>query len=791
MKFVYKNFKYSFFFIALVFFFSFVGYIFSGTNDNFAGYGWGSSWVDLNSNSVQNLPDETAGGIGWVSFNCVNDSATCNEGNNYGVKIETNGDVSGYAWSPNYGWLKFGGLSGFPTGASAPSSNWYNSSWTKRVKITVQASKVSGTVTNFPVYVNLANLPAAFHTNVNQTDARDIRVTSADGTTELAREVVFYNSTSDTGELHFKAPSLSSASNTDFYIYYGNPSATDYAVSATYGRNNVWTNYLFVSHGQTNATDSKSGLTGTITGAINSPAILNRGYDFAGGTTTDNISYGDNLDFNYTDSFSISAWVNSSNAARYSSIVTKGLPNSPYSGWFFYKQDAAGGHTLALDFISTITGSNWIRSKGSISIGDAINHYVVTTYDGSGVYTGAKFYVDNNINTTSQFGAGALTGGTLTSANLVIGNRDTPATNNQAFDGLIDEVRIKTGVTSANWITTEYNNQNNSATFYTNGTEETYSSGGGGSSGTNAKFTGTNTSGVYNGTLSGWARFCSPASSPDSCSGFFQNDQNGGWDGWLSLSGTSPNYGVSITNNVLSGYAWGGNDNNKNFVGWLDMSGINIQNNQSVLDFYASPYLVAGPTFVTTLNWRSTNQTVFTSCIADSASPLNPASVPGWSGSVSFASPSSLQVSVPYNTTKYKITCTDNLSNVYTSTISVSRNLNENLTLTNTRVVGGLTTLSWKATNIQPDSCVASTANPSSGLNWSTVNPKTPPTVSDTNSTVFGSMTNVVVNTPPPNKTTYFLTCIGKYSLQSIFTSLDLNTSSGASLSGVPIYREN
>lgn len=50
---------------------------------------------------------------------------------------------------------------------------------------------MSADQTDFPVYVNLNNLPAAFHSHVNQTDARDIRVTKDDGTTELPREVVF------------------------------------------------------------------------------------------------------------------------------------------------------------------------------------------------------------------------------------------------------------------------------------------------------------------------------------------------------------------------------------------------------------------------------------------------------------------------------------------------------------------------------------------------------------------------------------------------------------------------
>lgn len=46
-----------------------------------------------------------------------------------------------------------------------------------------------------------------------------------------------------------------------------------------------------------------------------------------------------------------------------------------------------------------------------------------------------------------------------------------------------------------------------------------------------------------------------------------ESAQSGGWDGWISLKGSNPEYGVTLSNGVLSGYAWG--DTN---VGWLDFS---------------------------------------------------------------------------------------------------------------------------------------------------------------------------------------------------------------------------
>jgi hypothetical protein len=40
------------------------------------------------------------------------------------------------------------------------------------------------------------------------------------------------------------------------------------------------------------------------------------------------------------------------------------------------------------------------------------------------------------------------------------------------FDGILDEVRISNSARSAFWISTEYNNQNSPATFYSLGNQE-------------------------------------------------------------------------------------------------------------------------------------------------------------------------------------------------------------------------------------------------------------------------------------------------------------------------------
>ena len=64
---------------------------------------------------------------------------------------------------------------------------WYNTSWLYRKKITVQQTQVDGDLTNFPVYVNLAD--SSILANA-RGDMRDVLFTSADGTTKLDHELV-------------------------------------------------------------------------------------------------------------------------------------------------------------------------------------------------------------------------------------------------------------------------------------------------------------------------------------------------------------------------------------------------------------------------------------------------------------------------------------------------------------------------------------------------------------------------------------------------------------------------
>ena len=79
----------------------------------FSGYAWEASYLSGGSGDI--------GGIGWISFNCANDSSCASSP--YAVTLNADNTITGYAWSSNYGWIKFGGLSGFPTTGGTTASN--------------------------------------------------------------------------------------------------------------------------------------------------------------------------------------------------------------------------------------------------------------------------------------------------------------------------------------------------------------------------------------------------------------------------------------------------------------------------------------------------------------------------------------------------------------------------------------------------------------------------------------------------------------------------------------------
>ena len=127
-------------------------------------------------------------------------------------------------------------------------SNWYNTDWKYRKKITIDHTKVPNTnQTNFPVLVSRIDADwkdIADGGYVGQSDGGDILFTSSDGTTKLNHEIEKYNSSTGNLVAWINIPSLSSTADTDLYMYYGNATTND-----QWNINSTWnSNFNMVQH---------------------------------------------------------------------------------------------------------------------------------------------------------------------------------------------------------------------------------------------------------------------------------------------------------------------------------------------------------------------------------------------------------------------------------------------------------------------------------------------------------------------------------------------------------------
>lgn len=334
---------------------------------------------------------------------------------------------------------------------------WFDAAWGYRVAITVDDAQVPSTQTSFPVYVDLSDLPASFFTNA-KSDGCDIRVVESDETTETAFELVSY-SAGGTGELHFMADSLtgSGGGDTVFYIYYGNSGASCYATTDTYGAEAVWTNYVLKYPYEGNSSDSSGSHDGSNTSVTYSAGRIGQAAVYAGGSsyTTPGGSVVDGV-------YSYSFWIKTSanTGIIYSSHNTSAVD------YFKVTLGTSGGGSGTNGKISSGRngGSGWSNVTQTNTVNSNTWVHMVAIVNGTSI----SFYKNG-----SSDGSGTISSGTFGSTPDAEGIASISwALGSDSFVGSLDNFGIYNGALTANWVTTEYNNQSNPGTFYTVGSEE-------------------------------------------------------------------------------------------------------------------------------------------------------------------------------------------------------------------------------------------------------------------------------------------------------------------------------
>lgn len=327
-----------------------------------------------------------------------------------------------------------------------------------RLKLTVQSSKIPGDLTNFPVYVDLSDLPSSFFSAVD-ADGGDIRVVTDTGI-ECPREIVTIDTVAETGEMHFLAPSVSGSSDTVFWIYYGSSEVSSYGKYGKYGTERVWEDYAFVFHvtedddpgsdvpnaqssvgtAQWQARNMASG--DLVTGKIG------KGWDFDGSNDYTRMTLAPLIDV--TTTWTFSAWVNTSSGASGSS--------SSLANPIFSCEDAAAMALGIDDGKVSVVGyeGSWSKDRASTGMADGNWHHVAFVQNGS---TSIAMYLDGSSDGTSDnaYGYTYLMNYVQTIANMNGGTY---------FNGILDELRWAVKDLSANEVEATYNNQDDTSTFY-------------------------------------------------------------------------------------------------------------------------------------------------------------------------------------------------------------------------------------------------------------------------------------------------------------------------------------
>jgi len=307
-----------------------------------------------------------------------------------------------------------------------------------RKRFQVNSSEVSGSndLNNFPVLISITDpdfRSVGNGGNVENPNGFDIAFTSSDGNTQLDHQLEFYDAA--TGEITawVRFPILFASSNTEFFIYYGNNSiSTNPSVNSTFE-----SNYQLVTHLNNTVNDvSQNSFTGTPNATTAAGGFIAGGRAF-NGNASDFISYPDNPSLDITGDITFSLWINPS-SINGPDLLTKGAYDDSYGAWF-----------NNFGFMRFQTNANALNGNNAISAGNWTYLTFVKSSSGRQIYINGS--LDANDGNATNFNAN--------NDNLTISSSQFP------FDGLMDEIRISSTARSADWIATEFTNQNTPGSF--------------------------------------------------------------------------------------------------------------------------------------------------------------------------------------------------------------------------------------------------------------------------------------------------------------------------------------
>jgi hypothetical protein len=250
----------------------------------------------------------------------------------------------------------------------------------------------------------------------------------------------------------------------------GNAGASDYATSATYGAENVWSDYAAVWHNQEDASGSAPQI---LDSTANNNDMTSVGSMTSGDSVAGKLS-GNALDFDGSNDYltaadsnsldtkfsqTISIWLNTTNTITGRPFFSKLASGAGTSGgWGFNSYSA----TSSVQYLSYNGTSATTSILGTVTVNTGSWFMVHGVQDGG---TRADLYI-NGSNDGSDVSTAGISAGTHVVNQAARGNTGSK------IAAKIDEVRVRNEAMASTWVSTEYNNQSSPSTFYTASAEE-------------------------------------------------------------------------------------------------------------------------------------------------------------------------------------------------------------------------------------------------------------------------------------------------------------------------------
>jgi type II secretory pathway pseudopilin PulG len=339
--------------------------------------------------------------------------------------------------------------------------SWFNPNWKLRKKITIDHTKVSSDLNNFPLLLYLKDDDLKEYVG---RKGKDIIFVDSEGK-KLKREIENYDSL--TGELFawVKIPFLSSVKDTEIYIYYSNPQTLEIDDKDTWDENFLMVQHLNGTSGE--SLDSTPNLiNGEPQGDLEqgSPGKIDKCYGFDG--IDDFVNLGNPALFSEIGNLTIEFWILPRQVQEGRGIL--GWEGTEYGVWQIITENQD------ILFQVNVSGNIYKLATKMLSEKNEWNH-LTFVYDGKNLIS----YLNGERKAIKGIATGMLKKGRETFVEIGRYNQETWISNGRilrsySFNGLIDEVRISNETRNQAWIKTSFENQNEPSSFIKIAQQELY-----------------------------------------------------------------------------------------------------------------------------------------------------------------------------------------------------------------------------------------------------------------------------------------------------------------------------